>query len=345
MPIAVPANSRRGRLLFGSLVCLSLGLAACSTPATSDSSSGGELPSPSASPSAATSAPPADAILAPLTGVATTAAVAARPAVAVPIVIGGSRPPSGIGSADIVYAEWDGQTGIRLLALFQSQDNPGVGPVAGLAPSDAKLLPVVKPVLAAGPSYVKFSRLAAAAGLNVATTDAHPTAYQQSGGIAYASTAALRALAVPGTTAPQGLFPLAAPDDKLAAIGVRPVTQFKVPSAARPVFSWSWDAGQKRWRATIGGAAVSAANVIVLVMPYKTVLAKAPQGPPVPTANIFGTGSAYAVSGAFGASGRWARNGPIKIHTVATADGVTMRFQPGPTWVILVPTGNAWAVA
>lgn len=344
MPIEVPVTDRRGRLLFGSLMCLTLGLVACSSPSASGPSAGRELPS--ASPSASASASPApDAVLAPMTGVATTAAIAARPAVAVPISVGGTRPPSGIGSADIVYAEWDGSAGIRLLALFQSQDNTGVGPVAGLAPSDAKLLPVIKPVLAAGSSYAKFSRQADAAGLNVATVSEHPTAFQQSGGIAYASTAALRALAPAGSRPPQGLFPLAAADDKLAAIGMRPVTRFKVPTAAQPVFSWSWDAASKRWRATVGGAAVSAANVIVLVMGYKSVLAKSPQGPAVPTANIFGTGNAYAVSGPNGAAGRWARNGPLKIHTVATADGVTMRFAPGPTWVILVPDGNAWAVA
>ncbi len=343
MPRNGPAGGRRGRFLVGSLACLALAAIGCSSPPASGQPRASGSPSASSSPLPASKAPVTPGILAPLTGVATTAAVAARSTVAVPVAIGAGT-PTGLSSADIVYAEWDGASGIRLLALFHSQDNTAVGPVAGLSAADAKLLPVVKPVLAAGPSYAKFTRQAVGADLNVISVAAHPEAFQGTGSSAYASTAALRGLALHGSTAPPNLFPVAAAGEPLALTGVRTASRLKVPTAARPVFSWAWDATQKRWRATVGGAAVSAANVVVLSMPYKTVLAKAPQGPAIATANIFGTGEAYAVSGTKGATGIWARNGPLKLTTVASRDGVAMRFAPGPTWVILVPVGNTWAV-
>lgn len=347
MPTEAPDyRRRRARLLWAASAFLALPvMAACSTPATGDGpGAAGVLPSAS-SPPPASSAPPTTTIFAPLTGVSTTAAVAARPAVAVPVTVTAGRPPTGLGSADIVYAEWDGSSSIRLVALFQSQDNVSVGPVAGLAPADAKLLPVVKPVVAAGPSYAKFNRLARNAGLNVASVGKYPQAYSQTTGVPYASTAALRTLALKGSLAPQNLFPLATAGETLAATGMKPATRFIVPSATRPVFSWAWDPALKLWRATVGGSSVTAANVVVLSMPYKTVLAQSPRGPAFSTASIFGSGNAYVVSGPIGAAGRWARNGPMKVTTIATPDGVALRFASGPTWVILVPEGNTWAVS
>lgn len=342
MPAGGPVTSRLGRLLLGSTVLLMLSLVACSTPAADGGPDAGGVQPSVSTPAAATTPPPSAVVLAPLTGVATTAAVAARPTVVVPIAIPSARRPNGLGSADIVYAEWDGAARIRLLALFQSQDNATVGPVAGLAPVDAKLLPLVTPVLAAGPSYAKFSRIAVTAGLNVVSVSRQPSAFQQTSGGTYASTAALRGFAVRGTRAPQNLFPLATPGDPLAGSGLKSVTRLKVPTAARPVFSFAWDPAQKRWRGTVGGAAVSAANVVVLAMPYKRVPVQN-RGPEISTADVFGVGNAYAVSGPHGAAGRWARNGPLKLTTIGTPDGVSMRFAPGPTWVILVPEGNGWA--
>ncbi len=341
----MPAAAR-SRVAAAVPVVACLVLAACSVSTDVDRSTG--FPStPATTPPADATPPPAvRPILAPLTGVPTTAATAARPAVAVPITAGSVGPPSGLGHADIVYAVWDGAAGVRLAALFQSQDDVAVGPVAGLRPEDAKLLPVAHPVVAAASSYDKFLRMGQAAGLNIATTYAHPEAYRQSTtGAAYASTPGLRALAASGTLPPPNLFPLAAPDQPLAQVGLHPVSRLSVPSASHPVFIWTWDATVKRWRATVGGATVTAANVVVLAMPFRTVLAHYPQGPPLPTADVFGAGNAYAISAGHGAAGRWARSGPLKLTTVATADGVPMRFTAGPTWVIIIPVGNAWSVS
>ncbi|MGB9377748.1 MAG: DUF3048 C-terminal domain-containing protein [Mycobacteriales bacterium] len=343
MPSGRAATKIRGRLILSAAACLPLLLAACSSAAGTDPSAGGVLPSNTTPPPIA-SATPTAGVAAPLTGVPVAADIAGRSAVAVPVDVNPARPPTGLNSADVVYAEWDGKSTVRLTAIFQSQDNGAVGPVAGLSAADAKLLPVIKPVLAAGPTYAKFYRQAAAAGLNVASASIRTSAFVQSGGAAYASTAALRTLAVRGSTAPPRLFPIAVPGEAFANSGVRPVTSFRVPSASQQVFAWTWDPAQKRYHATVGGTTVSAANVIVMSMGYKTILAKAPQGPAIPTADVFGSGAAYAVSGGKGVSARWARNGPLKVHTFATADGTSLRFAPGPTWVIFEPLGNAWAV-
>lgn len=280
--------------------------------------------------------------MAPLTGLPTAAAVAARPAVAVPILLDATHIPTGLGHADVVYAEWNGGTGIHLVAIFQSQDDASVGPVSGLLPVDAKLLPVLRPVVAAGTTYAKFLKLAQAEKLNIAALGTQSTPYHTApDGAAYVSTSALRALAVKGVLPPASLFPFAGARQPLAA-GQKPVTHLNVPASGNPVFAWSFDAAHHRWLGTVGNLRVSATSVVVLETPFKTVNAHFPQGPIVNSAQVFGSGTAYAVSGPVGAVGHWARSGPLKLTDVFAVDNFGMRLTPGPIWVIIAPAGTNW---
>jgi len=251
--------------------------------------------------------------------------------------------PTGLEHADIVYAEWNGGSGIHLLAVFQSQDDASVGPVGGLLPVDAKLLPVLRPVVAAGATYDKFVKLAQAEKLNIAALGVQSTPYHIApDGAAYVSTSALRQLAVKGVLPPATLFPFGGAHQPLAA-GQKPVAHLDVPATGSPVFAWTFDSPHRRWLGTIGGLHVSATSVVVLETPFKTVNAHFPQGPVVNSAQVFGNGTAYVVSGPVGAAGHWARSGPLKLTDVFAADNFGMRLAPGPIWVIIAPTGTNWA--
>ena len=78
--------------------------------------------------------------VAPLTGLAVTAAVAQRPAVAV--LVSGPD-PSGLGSADLVFEEMSSP--VRYLAVFQSAE-ANVGPVPATRPMDGQALSVLHPL-------------------------------------------------------------------------------------------------------------------------------------------------------------------------------------------------------
>ena len=80
--------------------------------------------------------------MAPLTGLAVTAAVAQRPAVAVAV----SGPdPVGLGSADLVFEEMTSP--VRYLAVFQSDEANMVGPVTSTRPTDGQALSVLHPLI------------------------------------------------------------------------------------------------------------------------------------------------------------------------------------------------------
>ncbi len=91
---------------------------------------------------------------APLTDLAAaSAADAARRAVA--LVLAGSS-PSGLGSADVVYQEFAAP--VRYIAVFQSKEATGVGPVTSTQPTDGQTLSVLRPLFGYDGSTPVFTK-------------------------------------------------------------------------------------------------------------------------------------------------------------------------------------------
>ena len=126
------------------MVAAAVLLAACS-------GVGADVPEPSSTPTATSTSSTSPSDVAdehrqpvgymPLTGVGVSSTAAlTRPAVVVAVQLVHGRPVSGIGSADLVYAEFDRSRHVRLVAVYQSADAGSVGPVTATAPADPKLL-------------------------------------------------------------------------------------------------------------------------------------------------------------------------------------------------------------
>jgi hypothetical protein len=108
----------------------------------SDTSTQAATPTPSASPTADTRP------RAPLTGeLVSDAAILNHAAVAVKVSdVQSAHPQLGLNSADIVFAEPNGVSYIRLCAVFHSRFPELVGPVRSIRPVDVPLLSPLKPV-------------------------------------------------------------------------------------------------------------------------------------------------------------------------------------------------------
>jgi len=113
-------------------------------PAVAAASSGTPSPTQPAAPSASPSATPTP--VAPLTGKPVAEALT-HAAVAVKVSdVQSAHPQAGLNSADIVFAEPNGVSYIRLCAVFHSSLPELVGPVRSIRPVDVPLLSPLKPV-------------------------------------------------------------------------------------------------------------------------------------------------------------------------------------------------------
>ena len=151
--------------------------------------------------------------VAPLTGLAVTAAVAQRPAVAVAV----SGPdPAGLGSADLVFEEMSSP--VRYLAVFQSAEANAVGPVASTRPTDGQALSVLHPLTGYAGGTASFISVLDATKIVDVGYPGHASLYAPASGGLTVSTAALAA-AGRSDGPPPGLFSYRAPGAPLASVG------------------------------------------------------------------------------------------------------------------------------
>lgn len=286
----------------------------------------------------------------PLTGSASTTPLPDRPAVAVVVDAGGSAPPpAGITDADVVYEETIEQGNSRWLALFQSHDVASIGPVGQLRPVDPKLLaPLGSPLVAYGPSPARFVATLHEAPLVDLGYAAHPAGYTVLGrgpDDLYTSTGGLWAAASGGN--PHGLFSYLDVGEQFRPRGSLQVGQFSVMTGPGHLVTWTWDPTPGQWVRTGTGSPsvddhgepVSAVNLIVQFVSYKTVTVQGSSSGALPTADVFGDGDAWIFSGGRLLKGRYSKPVSVDVTNFVDFTGVPIRVTPGRTWVMLAPAG------
>jgi hypothetical protein len=315
-------------------------VAACATGAPSLLQSGtAATPSaaPSASTGAAASGPPA-----PLTGLAAaSAADAQRRAVA--LALSGSN-PHGLTSADVVYQEFAAP--VRYIAVFQSKEATGVGPLTSTQPTDGQALSVLRPLFGYNGGTRVFTKVLDHTHVTDLGFTSHRSLYTTAGPGVSASTKAVER-AARGTGAPPQIFYYRGEGSGkvLATTHLSKPTSAKVSIPGYGTESWSYDSGTGQWTLTGGGPRVKTANVVVQTVPYKQAVVSHRAGTTVPSARLIGKGTVEVLSGSAGGSGTaapgtWSKPHLNQLTNYIDGNGYPMAFQPGPTWVILAPRGT-----
>jgi Protein of unknown function (DUF3048) N-terminal domain/Protein of unknown function (DUF3048) C-terminal domain len=303
-------------------------------PSTLPTVSSSVSPSTSGSASTSPSSTVAPAGYAPYTGLpVATAAALSRSAVAVVVQMVPGHSVSGVGVADLVYAEFDRPGHVRLLAVYQSTDAASVGPVTATAPDDPRLLTLfTSPAYAfnGGPTgFVVQAKAPAVVARDAAGS--YRSLYRVGSGGLVVSTVTLRA-SVRGAAAPMGGALTFASDAAPAPTGAKALTHLVVSVPGQSALAWTWTS--KGWA---GPAGSLVANVVVQYVPYKSLTPH--KSPTVGSADTVGTGPAAVYAGQHGASVVWTRRFP-GVVTVYTAGPQPVGLLPGRTWVLLVPKGT-----
>jgi len=291
-----------------------------------------------------TASPTATGAVAPLTGLPASAAEAAKPAVA--LVVSGPD-PQGLTSADVVFEEIT--TPVRYLAVFQSRQASGVGPIAGTQPADRAALAVLHPLIgydgATAGYFVKI--LDKSKKIRDEGFASHPSLYTAAGQGVTASTRKISSGAR-GVPAPPPLFQYQGPGaSTLAATGVFRPTSVRLSIPGSGTQEWGFDSHADRWTLTRGGPKVAVSNLVVQTVPYKQITVNRRSGTVVSNAQLIGTGRAEVFagsvrggSGGSAAIGTWSKPRSNDVTNYFGASESPIAFTPGPTWVVLAPSGT-----
>lgn len=279
--------------------------------------------------------------LAPLTGLAVTAAIAQRPAVAVAVA---GTDPVGLGSADLVFAEL--ATPVRYLAIFQSDESSTVGPVTSTRPTDGQALSVLHPLTSYDGGTSSFISELDATKIIDDGYAGHASLYSAGSGGLTVSTAAL-ADAGRSDRPPPELFYYRQPGASLASAQETHPASVRVEIPGQPAEQWDFDAKADRWVETAGGPRVSVANLVVQIVSFKTVYLSRKYGETARSPRVVGkgpatvfSGTAPGGSGGTAATGSWAKPGLTAVSNYFDAAGLPLTFEPGPTWIVLAPAGT-----
>ncbi|MDR2987743.1 MAG: DUF3048 domain-containing protein [Nocardiopsaceae bacterium] len=280
-----------------------------------------------------------------MTGLPASSAAAARPAVA--LLVGGTA-PQGLDSADVVFQE--ATAPVRYIAVYQSRSAANVGPMTGTQPADRTVLPVLHPVVGYNGAVTNYLIKVFD---KTHITDAgfgHDPALYPNGPAG--PTTSTQAIAGAGSkdTAPPPLFTYRGTGSggtTLAAHGQwRPATaSLTIPGLGAQ--RWTFDSHTDRWTLASGGPGVQVSNLVIQTVRYSTDVLNAKHGTSVPVLDLTGSGKAEVLSGSVrggsggtAASGTWSRLHPGQVTNYFDSAGQPLTFQPGPTWVILAPTGT-----
>jgi hypothetical protein len=262
------------------------------------------------------------------------AAAVGRSAVAVAVA---GPNPEGLDRADVVIEEISSP--VRWLAVYHSQDADSVGPVVATRPTDLMLLSVLRPAYAFRGGTNGMVEQAQASALLAVNSESKTSVVSTSGSNQFASTAKVRA----AVSAP-GARPMLVYGEGPYA-GAKAARQIVITMKGGPSQTWAFDPGPKVWRRTAGGPEVAAANLIVQVVPYKTIQLGRRDGQYVPSARVFGTGAATVAPGPLAVPGTWTKPGLPQQTNYVDSASVPVRLVPGTSWVVLAPAGSTVAVS
>jgi Protein of unknown function (DUF3048) C-terminal domain/Protein of unknown function (DUF3048) N-terminal domain len=260
----------------------------------------------------------------------------------VAVVVDGSD-PTGLGSADVVFQ--DISSPVRYIAVYQSNESGNVGPVTGTEPTDGEVLAVLHPLVGYdGGQEPYFIKILDSEKVTDAGDASDPSLYSNgSDGLVTSTSAIMKA--VHGDSAPPQLFRYRGAStgaNTLAVSGVTRPTSVRVTIPGGGTEDWSFDSKTDRWQLTSGGPKVQVANLVVQSVSYKGI----GLDHSIPDAEATGSGQAEVFSGSAGgsggtaATGTWSKPHPNDVTNYLGSDGAPMAFQPGPTWVILAPSGT-----
>jgi hypothetical protein len=280
---------------------------------------------------------------APLTDVAAaSAADAQRRAVA--LVLSGSD-PHGLTSADVVYQEFAAP--VRYIAVFQSKEAAGVGPLTSTQPTDGQALSVLRALFGYDGSTPVFTKELNRTQVTNLGKSAHPSLYSAAGPGVSASTRSVQR-AVRGSGAPPQIFYFRGEGPQSSVLASTHLSRTAAAKVTIPGYgteSWAYGSKTGLWTLTGGGPKVGVANVVVQTVPYKQAVVSHRAGTTVPSARLIGHGNVEVLSGSAGGSGTaapgtWSKPHLNQLTNYIDDGGYPMAFQPGPTWVIFAPKGT-----
>jgi Protein of unknown function (DUF3048) N-terminal domain/Protein of unknown function (DUF3048) C-terminal domain len=253
-----------------------------------------------------------------------------------------ARPQSGLALADLVYVEPVEGGLSRLLAVYQSQIPPAVGPVRSARMSDVQLLANFgRPALAFSGAAPEIGRLVARAPVLDVSALARPGGYHRDRRRSiphnlYGDANLLRQ----GGAPPRDIgFRFGPPPP-----GGRPVPGTEVGYPAT-VVGVQWVPADARWVITMDGAPLtadagprpSAATVVLQRVSVRATAVRDATGSPSPFAATVGEGAVVVLRDGLAFTGTWSRPSADAITTFTLPDGSPLTFAPGPVWVVLVP--------
>ncbi|HVE96045.1 MAG TPA: DUF3048 domain-containing protein [Pseudonocardiaceae bacterium] len=283
---------------------------------------------------------PADPLVSPFTGLATDLSA---PVLTVKIDNARrARPQTGLTLADVVYVE-PVEGGIsRLLAVYQSQFPPVVGPVRSTRLTDLQLLANFgRPALAFSGAAAEVGALVAQAPVVDVSADEQPGSYRRDRKRRmphnlYADANRLRQGGAPprdigfrfGPTPPGG----------------RPMPEINVRYRATDI-GVQWMPAEARWVISMDSAPLTsasgprpgAATVVLQRVALRDTPIRDASGSPSPFAATVGAGSVVVLRDGLAFDGNWSRPTPEAITTFTLPDGSPLTFTSGPVWVVLVP--------
>ncbi|NEY31832.1 DUF3048 domain-containing protein [Streptomyces sp. PRKS01-65] len=252
-----------------------------------------------------------------------------------------ARPQTGLGAADVVYAEPVEGGLSRLMAVYATRLPRSVGPVRSARESDLELLGQFhRPTLAFSGAQSKLLPLIGRAPLRAETPGRTPGAYVRDPGRPaphnlYLDPGRLLAAAPGADALTTGFRYGAAPDGGVAA----PSRTVRYPAAR---FTFTWSARHAGWLVALDGTpAVTAEGgrlaPATVVVQYVTVRASAYRdflGNATPYVETVGSGRAQVLRDGRAHEVRWERGSAAEGTRFTTAGGAPVRFARGQVWVV-----------
>jgi hypothetical protein len=295
-------------------------------------------PSPSTSASASPTGPALPSSTWALTGLTGGGAGAA---VVVPVLLAAGQPRAiGLDSADLVSLDFAEAGGFRAVAVFQSDTSREVGPLTMVRVSDAKLFSPLGPAFTETGTPEGFGAVFHTSHLSLQSFKAGVAGFGSSGGHAYVIP---NKLSTRGLIGPPALFTYGPTGGLVVPSGASTAATVAIGTAGHATVTWHFDAAAKLWRATILGTAVSAANLIIMKVPYEKKSVHALHAD-VMLADPLGSGAAWVYSGTSGTTGTWSKKN-FTAGLILQCSNTTPTLTPGRTWIIEVPSSGTTVTA
>ncbi|MGW2730100.1 DUF3048 domain-containing protein [Streptomyces sp. NPDC001494] len=255
--------------------------------------------------------------------------------------VSAARPQTGLGAADVVYAEQVEGGLSRLMAVYATRLPKSVGPVRSARESDLELLRQFhEPTLAYSGAQRKLLPLIGRAPLRAESPDDAAGAYYRGAGRAAPHNLYLRPArllsSAPGRAALTTGFRYGP-----APSGGSPTTTHTVRyPAAR--FTFTWSEGRAGWLVAMDGAPATTTDggrpapptVVVQYVRIRSSKYHDVLGNHTPYTETVGSGRAEVLRDGRSFEARWSRRAAADGTRFTTADGGRMNFAAGQVWVV-----------